>query len=571
MTALSFFRDKFKPYRTRLGLSIIFHILTAIFTVISIPMIIPFFQILFERPHSANPQKIGSGLEIQLYDWIQELMQNSGSQNALFYICFFLVIIFFLKNVFRYLAQYFIIPVKSGVVRDLRQKVFAHYQYLPVACHKDAKKGDLLSRLIVDVNEVEWSMINTIEAVFKSPLIILGCIIFMLYISPSLTLFVLILLLFTVFIIGGISRTLKQKSQQVQEAMSEMNVTGEESLSAYQLIKSYSAEQYQSERFIKLNNSYKNIIDRVLRKRDLASPLSEFLSVAIVAILLWYGANQVFQLKITPDGFFAFAFAFFQIIEPAKNFSTAFFNWKKGMAAVDRINEVLQIPAEKVKLTEAYYQTFNDALSLKEIDFTYPNSKQKVLSGFNLTIYPNEIIGIKGPSGVGKSSIIQLLNRFYEPNRGEIVLDGKNIKEIPLVSLRQLFAIVDQNITLFHDTVAKNISFSDRQMDETRIQSAAVAASAHEFINILPNDYQTIIGDQGLRLSAGQRQRIALARAIYKNSKFLILDEATANIDAASEAMIMETLVRLKGTKTIIIIAHSGSILQICDRIIEIK
>lgn len=534
-------------------------------------MIIPFFQILFERPEVTNPQKIGSDLEIQLYEWVQDLIQNSGPQNALSYICLALVIIFFLKNLCRYLAQYFIIPAKSGVVRDLRQEVFAHYQYLPVSYFKNARKGDLLSRLIVDVNEVEWSMINTIEAVFKSPLIILGCIFFMLHVSPSLTLFVLVLLIFTVFIIGGISRTLKQKSQQVQETMSEMNVTGEESLTAYQLIKSYSAEKYLSDRFLTINNTYKKFIDTVLRKRDLASPLSEFLSVTVVAILLWYGANQVFQLKITPDGFFAFAFAFFQIIEPAKNFSTAFFNWKKGMAAVDRLNEVLQIPAEKIDYTHDQSLTFEDVLSLKNIDFAYPNSKQRVLNGFNLTIYPNEIIGIKGPSGIGKSSIIQLLNRFYEPNSGEIILDGTKIKELPMASVRQLFAIVDQNITLFHDTVARNISFSDTDIDETRIQAAAKAASAHDFISALPNAYQTILGDQGLRISAGQRQRIALARAIYKNSKFLILDEATANIDAASEALIMKTLGALKGTKTIIIIAHSGSLFQICDRIIELK
>ena len=576
MTRLRRLLTYLKPYKSLVLGNVIANILMALFTIVSIPAIIPFLQILFDRAPAFTeaPElawNIESMVEYSKYSFAQ-LIESRGKEYALASICIIIVALFFFKNLFRYLSLFFMAPVRNGIVRDIRKELFGKMMQLPLSYYSDERKGDLMSRVTADVQEIEWSILNVLEVIFREPLIIFGCLLVMLYISPSLTLFVLVLFAFTALIIGGIGKTLRKKSSKAQQQLGNLVSIIEEGLSGLRIIKGFTAESYQEDKFAKENNRYRSTLTQLLRRRDLSSPLSEFLGIAVVAVLLWYGSRQVFGGTLEAENFFAFIFAFFNIITPAKSFSKAFYNIQKGLAAVDRIDEINNAEIKiKNQLEATRITNFEKEIEYRDISFAYTRGEGYVLKDIRLTIPKGKIIALAGPSGSGKTTLADLLPRFFEPSQGQLLIDGKDVRSYTLESLRSLFGIVSQEPILFNDSIYNNIAFGLDDVDEAAIQKAARIANAHDFIMDLENGYQTNIGDRGDKLSGGQRQRITIARAVLKNPPILILDEATSSLDAASEKLVQEALSKLMENRTSIVIAHRLSTIQHADEIIVMQ
>lgn len=546
------------------------NILTAVFTVISIPLIIPFFQILFDQKSASKAPTNGTKADLlqQLESYFVYLIETYDKQTALLAVCIMISVVFLLKNLFRYLSMYFMAPVRNGIVRNTRSRLYNKYMELPLSYYSEERKGDLLSRIISDVQEIEWSILSMMEAIFKSPLIIIGALSFMIYISPSLTLFVIILLLFTAVVIGSVSKSLKKDSKNVQARIANINSVTEESLSGLRIIKAFNAEGYQSKKFEKENYSYFKSLTQLLRKRDLASPLSEFLGIIVVAILLWYGSNLVFENKLKPETFFALIFAFYTVIEPAKTFSNAYFKVQKGLAALDRIEEVLFVENTITEIAQPISKSnFTNSIELKNLSFAY--EKELVLNSINLKINKGETIALVGPSGGGKSTLVDIFPRFHDPKEGSVLIDDLDTKDLKLTDLRALFGIVSQEAILFNDTVAENISFG-KKANLDQIKQAAITANADSFIKDMPKGYDTIIGDRGVKLSGGQRQRLTIARAILRNPPIMILDEATSALDSESEKIVQGAINKLMENKTSIVIAHRLSTIVNADKIVVI-
>jgi ABC-type multidrug transport system fused ATPase/permease subunit len=564
--------SRIKDYKRNFALSIISNILFSIFTIISIPLLVPFFTILFDRttPDPILPQ------DNNLNDWlkysISYLINQNGKERTLLYVCIALIVVFFLKNLFRYSAQYFITPMRYGIIYDLRKKLFQKYLDLPLSFYSNERKGALLSSITVDVQEVEWSILSVIESVFKSPVIMAGSILFMIYISPQLTFFVFFLVIFAGIIIGKSVSSLKENSFNIQDSMANLSSHVEETLGGLRIIKGFNAEKYQAAKFEKENGFFKYILIKVINRRDMASPLSEFLGVTVVTILMWYGATLVFKAELEPETFFAFVFAFYQVIEPAKSFSSAYFNIQKGLAALERIDRVLDMHNDITSKTDASVKTsFDHNISFEHVSFGYKESSRNALSDLSLTINKGEIVALVGTSGAGKSTFVDLLPRFYDVSEGSIGIDGVNIKDITIASLRSLFGIVSQDPVLLHDTIANNITFGRDEYSEQAIIEAAKIANAHDFISVLPDGYQTSIGDRGLKLSGGQRQRLTIARAVLRNPPILILDEATSALDSESEKLVQEALEKVMKSRTSIVVAHRLSTIQKADKIIVLE
>jgi subfamily B ATP-binding cassette protein MsbA len=561
-----------KNYKPSLVASILCNILTAIFTVFSIPLIIPFFQILFEKDAQivTKPEswyKIDQLLQYQFSHIVNQL----DKEQALLMVCGLIILVFFLKNLFRYLGLFFMAPVRMGIIRDIRQQLYQKYLSLPLAYYSEERKGDLISRISTDVIEVEWSVLNVLEMIFKSPLIILGSIAIMLYIHPGLTLFVFVLLILTIVVIGGISQSLKRQSAEAQKQQGFMLSLVDESLSGLRIIKGFNASQRMSQQYQSHNDRLKQMMTRILWRRDLSSPLSEFLGIVVVAVLLWYGSKLVFSQSLEPEVFFAFIFAFYQVIEPSKALSKAYYNIQKGTAAAERIDQVVLDQSAIFKSPEAIELSgLKHGISFEKVSFSYPNTEVQVLSEVSFDIPSGKNIALVGESGAGKTTIADLIPRFYEATGGTISLDGKNIRDYSVESLRSLIGIVSQEPILFHDTIANNISFG-RDISEQQIIRASQMANAHDFIMATPKGYETNIGDQGLKLSGGQRQRITLARALVGNPPILILDEATSSLDSDSERAIQQALKKVLVGRTAIIIAHRLSTIQDVDHIIVIE
>ncbi len=563
-------------YRTKVIFSICCNILMAIFTIVAIPLLKPFLDLLFEQTEliRQKPEWDGSFNSLAAlgqYQLSQLIIQN-GKETALIYVCVAIVTTFFLKNLFRYLALFFLAPVRNGVIKDLRQKVFRKLLILPLGYYSEERKGDILSRVTTDVQEIEASILNVLESFFREPLVITGALTYMIYVSSNLTIFVFVLMMFTGIVIGGIGRTLKKTSSLVQEKLGNLVSIIEETLSGLRIIKGFNAEHYQDEKFEKENNEYKNILTHLLWRRDLSSPLSEFLGISVVAVLLWYGSRQVFNGPLEASTFLVFIFAFYSIIEPAKSFSKAYYNIQKGLASLLRVEKILDaIPDIKEKEHPQPIKTLQHGISYRDVTFYYKGSDKPVIASFNLDISKGKSVAIVGPSGAGKSTLVDLLPRFYDLDQGEILIDGKNIKEYKLKDLRGLMGIVSQEAILFNDTIYNNIVFGLENVSEKQVIQAAKVANAHDFITATENGYQTNIGDRGMKLSGGQRQRVTIARAILKNPPILILDEATSALDSESEKLVQEALVNVMRNRTSIVIAHRLSTIQDADEIIVMK
>lgn len=565
-----------RNYRLQVGLNIFSNILTALFTALSIPLLIPFLEILFDRrePVLQRPEwrlDVGS-ISAHFNYFLSELIVQQGKEAALVFVCMAILGVFFLKNLFRYLSLFFMAPVRNGIIRDIRQQLFDKVLILPLPYFSEERKGDLMSRITADVQEVEWSILNVLEAIFREPLIIVGSLAFMLYISPSLTAFVFILMIFTAVVIGGIGRQLKRSSSLVQEKLGVIVSIVEEALGGLRIIKGFNAEGYQREKFGKENNQYRWILTRLLWRRDLSSPMSEFLGIGTVAVLLWYGSKLVFTGELQAETFLTFIFAFYNVIDPAKSLTKSIYNIQKGIGAMERVERVLDAPLSIQEKPDArIIENFRQKVEYRNVSFAYRQEEGLVLRNINLDISYGKVVALVGASGAGKSTLVDLLPRFYDVTGGGIYVDGIDIRDYSLHSLRNLMGIVSQEAILFNDSIYNNIVFGMEGVGMEEVVQAARVANAHDFIMATENAYETNIGDRGSKLSGGQRQRLTIARAILKNPPILILDEATSALDSESEKLVQEALVKLMKNRTSIVIAHRLSTIQHADEIVVMR
>jgi ABC-type multidrug transport system fused ATPase/permease subunit len=565
-----------KHYKRYVWLNIVSNIMMVIFSIVSIPILIPFLQILLGQEQIAtqkpdfqwNIQSLTANFNYQL----SHIITTQGKEKGLLLVCTIIIVAFFIKNLFRYFGMFFMNTIRNSVVRDIRQALFDKILRLPLSYFSEERKGDLISRISNDVLEVEWSILNVLESIVREPLLIIGAVLMMVYISPQLTIFVFILIIITGIVIGGIGRRLKKESAVAQEKMGNIMSVLEETLGGIRIIKGFNAEDYQTKKFQKENNSFRQAMISALRRRDMSSPLTEFLGIVVVCILIWFGFKQVSAGHITAATFIAFIYAFFTIIDPAKSFSNAYYHVQRGTAALERIDFILDAqesitdPPQPIPLS-----IFKESIEFRNVAFYYKENEKQILKNINLIIPKGKIIALVGASGAGKSTIVDLLPRFYDTSEGEILLDGINIKQYSLHDLRQLMGIVSQEALLFNDTIYNNIVFGLKNITEIEVENAAKAANAHDFIVHTEGGYQSNIGDRGTKLSGGQRQRLTIARAILKNPPILIFDEATSALDSESEKLVQDALTVLMKNRTAIIIAHRLSTVQHADEIIVLK
>ena len=565
-----------RNYKVNVALNVISNVLTALFTALSIPLLVPFLEILFDRrkPVLERPT-VEWDIEslTQLFNYhISQLILEQGKEAALVFVCIAILSIFLLKNIFRYLSLFFMAPVRNGIIRDIRAQLFEKILVLPLSYFSEERKGDLMSRLTSDVQEVEWSILNVLEAVFREPLIIAGALGFMVYVSPGLTGFVFLLMIFTGVVIGGIGRSLKKKSSAVQDRMGNLVAIVEEALGGLRIIKGFNAEHYQRDKFARENNGYRYALTRLLWRRDLSSPLSEFLGIATVSVLLWYGSRQVFSGTMEAETFLTFIFAFYNVIDPAKKLAKSVYNIQKGVGAMQRMERVLDAPvAIRDKPNALPLPAFEQEIEYRNVTFAYRPQEAAVLYDIQLRIPKGKVVALVGASGAGKSTLVDLLPRFYEVEQGEILLDGRNIQDYQIKALRSQMGIVSQEAILFNDTIYNNIVFGMEGVTEADVVAAAKIAHAHAFITQTEHGYQTNIGDRGNKLSGGQRQRLTIARAILQNPPILILDEATSALDSESEKLVQQALIELMKNRTSIVIAHRLSTIQHADEIVVMR
>lgn len=563
-------------YKGYVILHFIFYILTAIFTVASIPAIIPLFEMLFldgeiklSQPVEIN--SLGDYFKLAKYQFSVWLNQHDKA-DAVLIICISIGMIFLFKNLFKYLAVYFITPVRANLIRDTRSKLFNKMLDLPLSFFSEERKGDLIARMTTDVAELEFTLLMSMESLVKDPLIIIGSLIFMLYTSAKLTFFVLLLLLVTSLIIGGISRTLRKRSLNAQQEFGDLISLLEESLGGLRVIKVFASEKYVKSRYNRILNKYKNMLVNINRRRELASPLSEFMGIAIVCLLLWFGAKQVFAKQMDASTFLAFLYAFFNVIEPSKGLSAAYFNIHKGMAALQRIDQILKVNVEIKDTSDSISKNSFDAeIEFRNVGFSYPRQNDLVLKNISFTIRKGETIAIVGASGSGKSTLVDLLARFHDVKEGSIFIDGVDIKKIKITDLRKLMGMVTQEPILFNDSIRHNVEFREEQSEDSEIWKVLEASYSTDFVKSEDRGLDSNIGDRGNKLSGGQRQRLTLARALLRNPQILILDEATSALDSASETMIQAAMVNILKDRTAIVIAHRLATIKNADQIFVLK
>lgn len=563
------------PYKSYAILSVLSNILSVIFHLLSILAFIPFLNILFgdAEPVTVQPKfSISTDYVEALFNYhMHPYIQQNGEKGALLFVCVTVASLFFLKNLFRYFAKFFIATIRSGVVRDIRRNIYHKILILPLSFYSEEKKGDIISRITGDVQEIEWSIMNSLEMLFRDPISIILSLVIMITINAELTLFSLILLPISGLIIGRIGKSLKRTSSKLQIRIGELLSQVEETLTGLRIIKAFNAEESANNKFRGINEIYRNTMLRMFRKRDLASPLSEFLGALVMVILVWYGGSMVLDSSIEFSGqeFLAYIAMFSQLLTPAKSLSTAYYNVQKGAASTERIDLILEAENKiKEKENAVSKESFKNKIEYKNLSFSY--GKELVLKNINISIEKGKTIALVGQSGGGKSTLIDLLPRFYDPIEGGVLIDGKDIREYKIQDLRALMGIVSQRSILFNDSVFNNIALGVENATQEEVEEAAKIANAHEFIIKLPEGYQTNIGDSGGKLSGGQQQRLGIARAVLKNPPIMILDEATSALDTESEKLVQDALYKLMENRTSIVIAHRLSTIQHADEILVV-
>ncbi len=572
------FRRFLPPYKWYVIANIFLNLITAIFNLFSFASIIPILQILFgmnTNTHSLIPfsqiNSLNSLLEIcknNIYAYIESLINQYGASSALMLLGVYLIIMTLLKTLSAFLASASLVPIRTGILRDIRNAIYKKITSLHLGYFSHEKKGDIISRMTNDVSEVEASIISSLETIFKNPIMIILYLVVLFTMSWRLTIFVLILLPISGLLIGRIGKSLKRKSLLGQQLSGELISQIEETLGGLRVIKAFNAESKLNLRFQNLNETIRHTFNRIHTRYFLAHPVSEFLGTTVIAILLWYGGYLILSGNggISAPEFIYYLVIFYSIINPFKELSRAGYSIQKGLASLQRIDAVLD--AENNISEPSNPQTinsFNNEIRFNNVSFKYQD--EWVLKNINLTISKGQTIALVGQSGSGKSTLVDLIPRFYDTIEGSISIDGIDIRHLSTHNLRHLMGNVNQEAILFNDTIYNNITFGVESATQAEVEQAARIANAHDFITATPDGYQTNIGDRGSRLSGGQRQRISIARAILKNPPILILDEATSALDTESERLVQDAIEHLMQNRTAIVIAHRLSTIKSADLI----
>ena len=569
------------PYKKYMVWNVIFNFLSALLNLFSFALIIPILNILFKisdetytymewtfDPLSFDSWKmLPEVLKNNFFWFVSDMIETQGGSFTLIILGLFLVISTFMKVATMYMAFFTMIPIRTGVVRDIRNQINRKITELPLGFFSEERKGDIIARVSGDVNEIETSIMSSLDMLFKNPILILIYLIGMIAISWQLTLFVFILLPIAGYVMGQVGKKLKRKSFEGQQQWGYLMSQIEETLGGLRIIKAFNAEKKIQDRFEKSNDTFRNLTNRIYRRQQMAHPMSEFLGTATIAIVLWYGGSLILSANSPIDAstFIYYLVIFYSIINPAKDLSKASYAIQKGLASMERVDKILQAESNinDPKLPKPI--TLTDRICYKDVWFKY--QQEWILKGINLTIPKGRTVALVGQSGSGKSTLVDLLPRFYDIDKGSITIDGTDVRETTLFDLRGLMGNVNQEAILFNDTFFNNIAFGVEDATLEQVQEAARIANAHDFIMASEEGYNSNIGDRGSKLSGGQRQRISIARAILKNPPILILDEATSALDTESERLVQEALENLMRNRTTIVIAHRLSTIRNADEI----
>lgn len=563
------------PYKKYLVLTVVFNILSAVLNIFSFMAIIPILQILFKTQAASVPAGLmdwGSGnmKEVMINNvnyYIYQMIESMGATTTLLIIGLFLAFMTFLKTGAYFLSSATIIPIRTGVVRDIRNQLYCKITSLPLGFFSEERKGDIIARMSGDVQEIENSIMSSLDMLFKNPILIIFYFATLLVISWQLTLFTLIIVPIMGWFMGFVGRKLKQKSIKAQSLWSDTMSQVEETLGGLRIIKAFCAEEKMNRRFDKINSEYRENIRRVNTRQQMAHPMSEFLGTVMIVIVLWFGGVLVLNnMTLSGPTFIYYLVILYSIINPLKEFSKAGYNIPKGLASMERVDKILMAesnikePEHPVHITD-----FRSKIEFRNVSFKY--DQKWVLRNINLTIEKGKTVALVGQSGGGKSTLVDLIPRYYDVQEGEVLIDGVNVKDMGLHDLRSLIGNVNQEAILFNDSFRNNISFGVDNATQEQIENAARIANAHDFIMESEHGYDTNIGDRGGRLSGGQRQRVSIARAILKNPPILILDEATSALDTESERLVQDALEHLMKTRTTVAIAHRLSTIKNADEI----
>jgi len=565
------------PYKKYLWLNIVMNILTAVLSAFTFYLIVPILNLLFKinkdvytyMPFdfsSAESWRHIKEVATNNFNWyISHVLETTGASRVLLILAAYLVITTIFRVAAMYLSFYWMIPIRTGVVRDLRNQINDKILSLPLAFFTEERKGDILARISGDVNEIEFSIMSSLDLLFKNPIMIIIYVAVMFFISWQLALFVLLLLPAAGYIMGQIGKKLKKTSFLGQQQWGFLMSQIEETLSGLRIIKAFNAEEKVSGRFHEQNNIFRGITHRIFRRQQLAHPMSELLGTVAIAIVLWYGGSLILNGHgtITGASFIYFLTIFYLLINPAKDLSKSVYSIQKGLASMQRIDKIIKAESNILDPKHPVPVQLNDCIEYRDIWFKY--NEQWVIKGVNLKIPKGKTIALVGQSGSGKSTLADLLPRFYDVQKGEITIDGVDIRNAKVKDVRDLMGIVNQEAILFNDTFFNNIAFGVKHATRQEVEDAAKIANAHEFIIQTENNYETVIGDRGCKLSGGQRQRISIARAVLKNPPVLILDEATSALDTESERLVQDALDNLMKNRTTLVIAHRLSTIKNAD------
>ena len=563
------------PYKKYLVLTVLFNILSAVLNIFSFAALIPILQILFRTEGTGTathlmPWTLDNIKEVMANNadyYVTQLIGNVGATTTLLLIGLFLAFTTFLKTGAYFLSSATIIPIRTGVVRDIRNQLYAKITSLPLGFFSEERKGDIIARMTGDVGEIESSIMSSLDMLFKNPILIISYFTALLFISWQLTLFTLVFVPVFGWFMGFVGRKLKRKSIEAQSLWSDTMSQVEETLGGLRIIKAFCAEEKMSNRFSSINNHYRSSVQRVNIRQQMAHPMSEFLGTVLIIIVLWVGGILVLDQQIlSGPTFIYYLVMLYSIINPLKDFSKASYNIPKGLASMERVDKILKAENTiKEPANAKHISAFEHQIEFRHVSFRY--GEQWVLRDINLVIPKGKTIALVGQSGSGKSTLVDLIPRYYDVQQGEVLIDGINVKDLGIHDLRQLIGNVNQEAILFNDSFIGNITFGVDHATQEQVEQAARIANAHEFIMQSEHGYDTNIGDRGGRLSGGQRQRVSIARAILKNPPILILDEATSALDTESERLVQDALERLMKTRTTVAIAHRLSTIKNADEI----